>query len=461
MKRSMKIGAALLLAGTMVACSNNGNVNDANSGQEQTSNLEKAIQAVVTDKKEVSISFWTGTGANNFPFMESMVKDFQTKYPNIKVEFSNQGRIDELTKKLTQNIVSKSTPTLSNLDASSFPEYINSDAIVDLLPYYNNSSIGFTNEEQGNFYQNYINEAKSFGPEGTMYGFPTNKKTTDVLVYNKTFFDKKGWKAPQTWDEVARYSQIIKEETGKPGFSFDNSYGDAAFKLMSQQWGSPYIAADGTIDINNEGTKEAMKFYKENMDKGTFTMPALMPSAGGKNSSDGFVMEETYMFVGAAAGVTFAIPNPASGHKDFEIGVAPVPQKDLAKPIALSKGEDYAIFSNATDEERVAAWLLIKFMSDPEENANWLVNTGNLPISKAMLDVPTYKQFLDSDKTNPKSYYMAAAVNAAISNDYMTYNKVTVKSGSLSTETGNLWEATMIGGGDIDALLPQTAEKLK
>lgn len=103
---------------------------------EATSELDKAVQSVLIDKSEVSITFWTGTGAANYPYLEAMVSAFQEEYPNIQVDMSNQGPIGELTDKLTQNIVSRSTPTLSNIDASTFPEYIASGAIIDLLPYY-------------------------------------------------------------------------------------------------------------------------------------------------------------------------------------------------------------------------------------------------------------------------------------------------------------------------------------
>ncbi len=424
--------------------------------------MDKAVKSVVDDKKKVSISFWTGTGAANFPLLEEMVKNFQTKYPNITVDFSNQGPVTELTAKLTQNIVSKSTPTMSNINSTTFLEYVKSKAIVDLAPYYNNGKIGFTQQEKDDFMKSYISESQSYSTNGTMYGFPTNKKTTDVLTYNKTYFDKKGWTAPKTWDDVVKYSKAIKEETGKPGFSFDNSYGDAAFKLMSRQWGSAYIKDDGTIDINNDATREALKFYKTNMTAGYFTMPALMPSAGGKNSSNGFVKEECYMFVGAAAGIAFAMPKADGDKAPFELGIAPVPQRVTANPIAYSKGEDYCIFSNASDEERVAAWLLIKFLSEPEQNTKWFVNTGNLPINNKMLDVAEYKSFLNADKKDLKTFYVAGAVKAALEmKDYMTFDRIIEKSSKLATETGALWESIMIGNADINSSLEATANKLK
>lgn len=235
------------------------------------------------------------------------------------MDFSNQGPITELTAKLTQNIVSGTTPTLSNLSPANFLDYIDAGAIVDLAPYFSDPVVGFTDNEQADFHKIYLEEASSFGPEGTMYGFPANKKTANVLVYNKTYFDAKGWTPPENWDQVVEYAKIIYEETAKAGFSYDTSYADDAFKSMSQQWGSPYITDAGNVEINNDSSRAALTFYKENRNKGYFTLPSLMSTAGGNNSSSGFVMEECYMFVGAAAGVPYAIPNTASGHKDFEV----------------------------------------------------------------------------------------------------------------------------------------------
>ncbi len=431
------------------------------SAQAVSSEIEDTAQKVLAGDMPVEISFWTGTGQANFPYLKAMVNAFQEAYPNISVDFSNQGPITELTAKLTQNIVSGTTPTLSNLNDPTFPEYIASEAIIDLADYFNSPMVGFSEEEKNDFFAPYLAEVISLGGEGTLYGFPTNKKTTDIFVYNKTFFDSYGWEAPATWDQVVEYSRLIFEETGKPGFSYDTSYGEAAFKTLSTQWGSPYVAGTGSIDINNQASLDALNFYRENMDLGYFTLPALMPSAGGNNSSNGFVMEECYMFVGAAAGIQYAVPNVASGHKDFEVGIAPIPQKDLENPATFMKGENYAIFSNATPEQRVAGWLLIKYLSGAEQNSEWLINTGNLPISQSMVENGDYQAFLASTTDSPL-YYKASAVNAALEMmDWMRFDVAFSDAGQFAEEIGNMWKSIMIGGADVESTLLATAEQFE
>ncbi len=426
----------------------------------ERSAMEKAIESVVTNGEKVDIVFWTGTGNSNYPYLEAMVAAFMEKYPNISVDFSNQGPLSDLTAKLTQNIVSGSTPQLSNISAATFPEYVKNGALVDLAEYANDPTIGFTAAELEDFFPSYLTEAKSFGPEGTWYGFPTNKKTTDVLLYNKTYFDSMGWSAPTSWGQVVEYSKAIYEATGKPGFSFDTSYGEAAFKLLSIQYGSPYVTAEGMVDVDNLASADALRFYKQNMDAGYFTLPALMPSAGGNYSSNGFVVQECYMYVGAAAGIPYSIPNAEKGQEVFEVGVAPLPQLTTTNPIAFSKGEDYVMFANSTDEQRVATWLLIKFLSQAENNVEWLVNTGNLPISQSMVDNTDYQAFLNQTDVGTASYYKAQAVKAALQmNDYMRFDVAFDRSGELATEIGNMFKSVMIGGEDIVTALAAVQAK--
>lgn len=462
MKRPFAMMLALCMCLSLII-SGCGGSNSSEKPSTDNQAESSAITKVLVDKEEVNISFWTGTGAANFPYLEAIVNAFQEEYPNIHVDFQNQGPVSDLMDKLTQNIVSKSTPTLSNINPTYFKEYIDSGAIIDLAPYYEDAQVGFTAEERAAFLPNFIAEAQSFGGEGTMYGFPTNKKTTEVLFYNKTYFDSKGWGAPTTWDELAAYSKQIKEDTGVPGFSYDVAYGEGAFHLLSMQWGSPYINAEGAVSIDNDASREALRFYKENYDAGYFTMPSDLPSSNGGNySSSGFANKECYMYVGSAAGAQYTIPDPEKGQEMFEVGIAPLPQKDASHKVVFTRGEDYCIFSNASEEERVAAWLLIKFLSRDDQNAEWLIATGNLPITSTMENNAEYKAFLDTPNDGSKTYYTALEINAAMDmTDYMAYEPMTDVTASLATAAGSMWKAVIIGGQDIESAIADAVAQAK
>lgn len=455
----MVLGIALVACGGRTSAKGSKNNSEGISGDDA---LQSAIKKVLEEKEEVNISFWTSTSQVNFPYLQAIVDAFQEEYPNIHVDMAAQGAVNDLMDKLTQNVVSKTTPTISNLNPTYFSEYINSDAIIDLMPYYADAKIGFTDSEKETFYPFYIDEVMSFGEEGTMYGFPTNKKTADILFYNKTYFDTQDWEAPTTWDEVIDYSKRIKEDTGMAGFSYDVAYAEAAFKLMSMQWGSPYIDSEGNVSIDNEASRQALNFYKKNFDAGYFTMPSEMPSAGGGNySNKGFVVKECYMFVGASAGMPYSLPKAEAGQEVFEVGAAAIPQKDVNNRIAFSKGEDYCIFSNASAQERVAAWLLIKFMSGDDQNVEWYTFTGNLPITSTILENSDYQEFLNKSNDGSGEYYRSAAVNAALDMmDYMKNEQFSPITASLATECGEMWKAVIIGGADIDESIANVVVKV-
>lgn len=429
----------------------------------EPSEIDLAVARVLDEKVPVSISYWTGLGTDNYTIVENMLAAFMAKYPNITVELSNQGPTQELTDKLTQNIVAGTTPCLSHVQSATFLEYVSSEALVDLAPYYNHERIGFTEEQKNSFYPQYINQLSSYGPEGTMYGFPTNMKSTDVLIYNKTVLDSCNLKAPTTWDEVAEYSKLLYDETGVPGMSFDcGAYPEAQFKTLSQQWGSPFIVAEGELDINNAASKAALEFYKTNLDAGYFTLAQFMPSASGNYGSNGFLMQECYMAINAAAGVTYCMPKEAAGHVMFELGVAPLPQKDLNDQYALFKGVDYCVFANTTEEQRVATWLLIKFLSEDENNLEWYIGSAYQPITSTMQNVPEYKAFLETPNDGSALYYKAASVNAVLQmSEALTPDIIVTNLADIYSECGVLWQSVMIGGADIDTALEQMENNLQ
>ena len=65
-------------------------------------------------------------------------------------------------------------------------------------------------EEQAQFIEGFWNEGTIYDAAGTRYALPFNK-STEVMFYNKTIFDKYGWSVPQTWDEVLAICEKYKQ----------------------------------------------------------------------------------------------------------------------------------------------------------------------------------------------------------------------------------------------------------
>ena len=63
-----------------------------------------------------------------------------------------------------------------------------------------------TQEQIDDFIAGYYNEGKQF-EDGKMYTLPFSK-STEVLYYNKTFFDAHGLQLPKTWDDLDNFAKI-------------------------------------------------------------------------------------------------------------------------------------------------------------------------------------------------------------------------------------------------------------
>ena len=58
------------------------------------------------------------------------------------------------------------------------------------------------------FLESYLNENRIADEGDDLYGLPFNK-STEVMIYNKTFFEHMNYTVPTTWDEVETLSKKI------------------------------------------------------------------------------------------------------------------------------------------------------------------------------------------------------------------------------------------------------------
>ncbi|MEU0565081.1 extracellular solute-binding protein [Nonomuraea sp. NPDC005983] len=77
--------------------------------------------------------------------------------------------------------------------------------------------------------------APATGPDGKIYGLPTEAYAAG-LVYNRKLFDEAGLdpdKPPTTWDEVRKDAKIIAEKTGVPGFGMHSTTNTGGWMLTT------------------------------------------------------------------------------------------------------------------------------------------------------------------------------------------------------------------------------------
>lgn len=434
MKKLMILFVAFMLTLTLAGC------------KRETKNLDDYDIVTEFSGEPVEVSFWHAFGQDKEATIREYADAFEDLYPNVTITMLSQGGYTDLRSKVVKSIVTGETPTMLIGYPDHVADYLEGEAILSLDPFINDDEVGFTDEELDDFVDSYLAENKQFGK--TM-GLPFNK-STEVLIYNKTYFDANNLTVPTTWDELKTVSQSIKADTGKWGFAYDST--SNLFITLTRQWGGEYTNADGELLFDNAETKAALTFYKEMYDAGLATTPATWEQ---NYASEPFKAKNVYMTIGSTAGISYNVP----ANESFEIGVAPIPQKDENSKAVIQQGTNLSIMANSTDEERLAAWLFIKYLSSEEITTDWAIKTGYLPVRKSALDSDDYQEFLDTPKDFEK--YTSMAANAAYAQvDYMFYDTAFVGSAAAREEVGYAVEAILYGGKTVDQAIDDAIAEL-
>ncbi|MDF2698655.1 MAG: hypothetical protein K0Q49_211 [Haloplasmataceae bacterium] len=404
----------------------------------------------------IEVTFWHAFGDDKETLLQGYADEFKLLYPNITITLASQGGYEDLRSKVTSAIVAGTEPTMLIGYPDHVASYLSANAVEPLDQYVTHSQYGI---EIADFVESYIKENKSFDDDGTLYGLPFNK-STEILIYNKTYFTANNLLVPETWDDVKTVSQEIKaKETDSKVYGF--SYDSAAnmFITMTKQWGGQYTGLDefgeGELLFDNVKTREMLTYFKQLADQNLSTLPQTWEQ---DYASEPFKIKQVYMTVGSTAGVTYNIPTDNS----FEIGVAPIPQKDVNNKSVIQQGTNISIMKSSDAQEKLAAWLFTKYLTSVEVTTNWAINTGYLPVRESAFSSTEYQAFLNYTGTNPKSKAISLAANAAYQQkDYMFVDQPFIGSSKVRVEVEQLINSVLVGNVNIDEAIQKAIDEIE
>ncbi|WP_265457886.1 extracellular solute-binding protein [Enterococcus sp. HY326] len=354
--------AALLLG----AC---GGSNDSTADSTASSEIATEVSEGTT------VTFWHAMNGAQEEELVSLTQEFMDANPNITIELQNQSQYSDLQAKINSTLPSpKDLPTITQ----AYPGWLYSAAtdgmLVDLQDYIDNTDIGWGDQEA-------IREPLMEGAQidGTQYGIPFNK-STEMLFYNADMLAEYGVEVPTTFEELAEASKTIYEQSNGEvvgaGFDSLNNY----YAIGMENAGVDFNA---DLDFAGDESKEVINYYADGVKEGYFRI------AGSDSYLSGpFANEQVAMFIGSIAGEGY-VKKDTEGV--FEYGVATRPAE-----MNLQQGTDIYMFDSASSEERTAAFEYMKFLTSPESQLDWAVNTGYMPVVESVL---TSTEYLDNPET--------------------------------------------------------------
>ncbi len=354
--------------------------------------------------EEVTITFYHTMGSNLTTVLDAYIAEFNTMYPNIHVNYTSVGGYDDVRDQISTEIYVGAQPNIAYcyqdhvalynlaLAVQTLDELIESDAVVTKADG-TTEILGLTDEQKADFVPGYYAEGAMFG-DGLMYTMPMSK-STEVLYYNKTFFEANNISVPTTWDEleaVCAQIKAINPNSIPLGYDSEANW----FITMCEQLKSPYTSAtEPNFLFNNDTNKAFIKRFRDWYEKGYLTTQTLYGAyTSGLFTSTNEVV--SYMSIGSSAGATYQRPaKNADGTYPFEVGITTVPQADANNKKVISQGPSLCIFKKDNPQEVIASWLFVKYLTTTVEfQAEFSMASGYVPVLKSVAEHPVYAEFI-------------------------------------------------------------------
>ena len=367
----------------------------------------------------VNVVFRIPFGTNIQNKILEFVEEFKVDYPSVNIELDVVSGYDDMKSATIQDINGGVVPTMTVGYPDHFAEYLITKSIIALDKFIADPNVGYTEAELDDFLAGYMTENRQFDENRTFVGLPFNK-STEALFYNVEFFETFGLEVPQTWEEMeilceqimqivstledGQYSWLGDIKTNLANGEFIPCLYDSGgnlFTTIIHQFGGEYTESiyksNGLVDVQKGNIKfntspeasEGLKYLQDLSAKGYFNMPDAMDLTYG---SYAYNVGKCIMNIGSTGGSSYYAEAICT------TGVAPIPYRDADHKYVIQQGTNVCIMSQASDLQKLAAWLFIKHMLTPENTAEFAIATGYMPVRQSAYELQDYLDFLQYDK---------------------------------------------------------------
>ncbi len=397
---------------------------------------------------KVSITFYSTMSTTSLvPVVDDAIVEFNKLYPNIVIDHKQPGSYNDVRDQIKTELAVGQGPNMAYCYPDHIALYNKAKKVVTLdnLIDDKKNELGLTDAEKADYIEGYYTEGKQFGDE-LMYSMPFSK-STEVLYYNKTFFDANNLTVPTTWDEMETVCKEIKRlAPNSTPLGVDSA--SNWFITMCEQLGSGYTSASGNHFLfNNDTNKAFVKKFASWYQQGLVTTQGLYGAytSGLFTKTDG---TQAYMCIGSSAGASYQAINGQ------EVGITQIPHAANGKMKVISQGPSVCIFKKENPQEVMASWLFLKYLTTSVAfQAQFGMKSGYVPVIKSVGDNEVYKAYLAQASTAKAGLPAAAAKVALAQADYYYTSPAFIGSSTARDQVGDLLEKAMSTSGLTDEQL--------
>lgn len=401
--------------------------------------------------KPVELSFYypIAVGGPLTKVIEGMTAEFTKANPNIKVTPIFSGNYADTLTKVQTLLQGGEKPDVAVVLSTDVYTLVDQDAVLPLDDLIKNDPDG--QKYIDDFYPAFMANSR-IGT--TTYGIPFQRSTI-VMYYNKDLFQKAGIKnPPKTWDEMMADAKLITDPAQDiRGIEIpSDGYAYWLAQPFAIQAGKNVMNRDGTeVYFNSPENVQAFTFMRSLVDQ------KVMPGGviAWASAPTDFISGK----VGMIYHTTGSLTNITAGAK-FPFGVAMLPAGPKGFGTPTGGGNMY-IFKGLPKEQQDAAWKFVKFMTEPEQLAQWSIATGYVAPRKSAYDTQTLKDFIakNPDYLVARDQLQYAQAELSTHNNQQIYKLYGDQIQAIFTGQKSVQDALDQAQKDADAILSKFRKK--
>jgi multiple sugar transport system substrate-binding protein/sn-glycerol 3-phosphate transport system substrate-binding protein len=325
------------------------------------------------------VVYWHASSGADEDRLVELIDDFNaTNEWGITVVGEYQGELETLYDRVITGLPGGQLPNLVMSDPSLAAAYASQEAAVALASYLTSEKWGFTQAERDDFFSSALTADRlpQFGNQ--LYSFPSCR-SLQVLYYNVDWLKELEFGGPpETWDEFREMACAASRPVNDL-YGFELGMDSAVFtSLLATQQVSPLNAGATAYTMGGAQGRTALQFLQGLMGEGC----ALWESEEGARLPD-FAAGKILFAIDSTANLAAYRRATVEG-ANFTWTLAALPHT-TEQPLVGVSGTGLAIL-RSNPKEQLAAWLFIKWLAEPAQQARWSQQMACFPIRRSAFE---------------------------------------------------------------------------